>query len=122
MPEGPLAHVLVVDDEPLIRTTAASLLAERGYRVCAAASVVEALKCLTDHPDIAVMITDISLSDGDGWMLAKRAVAARPHLRVVYTSGVRGSTEMGQSPQGVFLAKPYSLGRLVIAVANALKD
>lgn len=120
--EPRLAHLLIVDDEVLVRTAAASLLGERGYRISEAAGVAEAMACLHDHPDIALMITDISLADGDGWSLAERAVALRPDLRVIYTSGVRGSAEMGQSPVGVFLAKPYSLARLVVAVANALAD
>ena len=117
-----LAHVLVVDDEPLIRATAASLLSERGYTVCEAGNVAEALACLAIDPKIAVMVTDISLPDGDGWSLATRAVASQPDLRVVYTSGSRGSAEMGQSPPGRFLAKPYSLGRLMVAVADALVE
>lgn len=120
--KAPLARVLVVDDEPLIRATAASLLSERGYAVCEAANVAEALDCLAKDPGIAVMITDVSLPDGDGWSLATRAVASCPDLRVVYTSGISGSAEMGQSPPGRFLAKPYSLGRLVVAVADALAD
>lgn len=120
--EPRLAHLLIVDDEPLIRATAASLLGERGYRVSEAAGAAEAIACLCDHPDIALMITDISLADGDGWSLAERAVALRPDLRVIYTSGVHGSAEMGQSPLGAFLAKPYSLARLVVAVANALAE
>lgn len=120
--EAPLAEVLVVDDEPLIRLTAASLLSERGYRVHEAGNVAEALACLKSHPRLAVLITDVALPDGNGWSLAEHAVAASPDLRVIYTSGVQGSADMGQSPPGRFLAKPYSLGRLVIAIADALSD
>lgn len=120
--EPRLAHLLIVDDEPMVRATAASLLGERGYRISEAAGAAEAIACLCDHPDIALMIADISLADGDGWSLAARAVALRPDLRVIYTSGAHGSAEMGQSPPGAFLAKPYSLARLVVAVANALAE
>ena len=120
--EAPLAQVLVVDDEPLVRMNAASLLSERGYRVYEAANVAEALDCLKEHPSLAVMITDVALPDGVGWSLAERAVAASPALQVIYTSGVQGSADMGQSPPGRFLAKPYSPGRLVVAVADALAD
>lgn len=120
--EGFIAQVLVVDDEPLVRATSASLLSERGYGVCEASNVAEALDRLAKTPGIDVMITDVSLPDGDGWSLATRAVASHPDLRVIYTSGVSGSAEMGQSPPGRFLAKPYSLGRLVIAVADAFAE
>lgn len=117
-----LERVLVVDDEPLIRMTAASLLSERGYRVREATGVAEALGCLAEHPETAVLITDISLPDGDGWSLAMRAVRLNPELRVIYTSGVQGSADSGESPAGRFLAKPYSLARLVVAVADALAE
>ena len=53
---------------------------------------------------------------------SRRAVASDPELRIIYTSGVCGSAELGRSPPGRFLAKPYSPGRLVIAVADALAD
>jgi len=118
----PLAAVLVVDAETSVRATAVSLLSERGYRVREAGGVVEALDALARDPDIAVVIADVALPDGDGRSLAERAAAARPGLRFVYTSGVGGSAAMGGSPPGRFLAKPYTLGRLVIAVADALEQ
>ena len=117
--EPKLAHVLVVESEPLVRITAAGLLSERGYQVHDAGTAAEALACLRKHPEISVLMTSIELPDEDGWSLATRAVALNSSLRVIYTSGTRGSAEMGQSPHGIFLAKPYSLGRMVIAVANA---
>jgi len=122
MPETPMPGVLVVDSEPLIRRMVTSLLSERGYRICEATNGAEALHCLATNPEVAVMITDIDLADVSGWSLATQAIAARPDLRLVYTSAAGNSAAMDQSPPGRFLAKPYSLARLVIAVADALAD
>lgn len=121
-PETLLPGVLVVDGEPVIRRMVTSLLSERGYRLCEATNSAEALDCLATNPEIAVMITDIDLADGSGWSLARQAVAAKPDLKLVYTSAAGNSAAMDQSPPGRFLAKPYSLARLVIAVADALAD
>lgn len=122
MAEPRLQAVLVADGEPLIRQMVSSLLGRRGYVVCEAAGSAEALDCLARHPDIALLITDTELAGSDGWSLARAAVAADPQLRVIYTSAVGNSAPMDQGPAGRFLAKPYSLARLVIAVADALRD
>lgn len=117
-----LPGMLVADAEPLVRRMVGSLLSDRGYRVCEATGATEALECLAQNADIAVLITDIELADGDGWSLAARAAAAYPGLKIIYTSAVGNSAPMDQGPPGRFLAKPYSLARLVIAVADALSE
>ncbi len=80
-------RILIVDDHPLVRMGLRSLLeAENDLRVCAeAGSVAEALATARKHrPDL--VITDLSLGDGNGLDLIKRLIAQHAGLRVLVCS------------------------------------
>ena len=80
-------NILIVDDHPLVRMGLRSLLeAESDLRVCAeAGSVAEALATARRHqPDL--VITDLSLGDGNGLELIKRLLAQHAGLRVLVCS------------------------------------
>jgi len=115
--------VLVVEDEPTVRTLAASTLAEHGYATLSAANGTEALALLSnDDTPIDLLFTDINMPDGpDGLELALQAVELRPALRVVYTSG-GGQTDgmIARFVDGAtFLPKPYTNEQLVETVGMA---
>lgn len=79
--------ILIVDDHPLVRMGLRSLLeAESDLRVCAeAGSVAEALATARKHhPDL--VITDLSLGDGNGLEMIKRLLAQHAGLRVLVCS------------------------------------
>lgn len=71
MPKLSGAHVLVVDDQALIRTVLRHFLEKGGCkRVDEAANGVEALALLTErHPDI--IICDINMAPGDGFSFVR---------------------------------------------------
>ncbi|WP_297909706.1 response regulator transcription factor [Thiomonas sp.] len=80
-------NILIVDDHPLVRMGLRSLLeAESDLRVCAeAGSVAEALAIVRkQQPDL--VITDLSLGDGNGLELIKRLLAQHAGLRVLVCS------------------------------------
>ena len=64
-------HVLVVEDEQIIRSTLREFLTSEGFLVAEAASVADAL-ALVRQRDFAVAICDVRLPDGDGIQLLKR--------------------------------------------------
>jgi two-component system, NtrC family, response regulator PilR len=64
--------VLVVDDDPTMRTFCEEVLCHRGYRVMVAASVAEALEILRDQP-ADLVIADYRLEDGTGCELIHQA-------------------------------------------------
>jgi diguanylate cyclase (GGDEF)-like protein len=65
---SPVAHVLVVDDEPASRSGLATLLSQAGYLVTCAASGEEALEALRHEPFDAVL-SDVSMPGLDGYGL-----------------------------------------------------
>jgi CheY-like chemotaxis protein len=109
--------ILVVEDEALIRMTAADMLQDAGFATYEASGPEDALAQFARHPEISVLFTDINMPGGfDGLELAHRVHAARPDVRLILTSG-RGPPRRCDLPKdGQFLPKPYdraSLARLV---------
>jgi signal transduction histidine kinase/CheY-like chemotaxis protein len=80
--------VLVVEDDPFVRSHAIRSLEGLGYRVLAAVDGNEALQKQGTDIHIDILFTDIVMPGGfSGWELAERARLTRPHLRVLLTSG-----------------------------------
>ncbi len=63
------AHVLVVDDDRLIREMTKDALSEEGFVVDVAASGADALEAIHLHGPYAVVITDLSMPEMDGFEL-----------------------------------------------------
>jgi DNA-binding response OmpR family regulator len=59
------AHILVVDDETVVRRVLGDALAQTGYRVRTAASGAEALEKLAEHPADLILL-DLQLGDTNG--------------------------------------------------------
>ena len=57
---------LMVDDEPLVRATAAAMLDDLGFRVLEAGSTDEAMRELESRSDIGLPVTDHLMSSGHG--------------------------------------------------------
>nr|WP_315251442.1 PAS domain S-box protein [uncultured Duganella sp.] len=105
-------RILLVEDEPELRDTTAELLELLGHAVLPAGDAATALALLEAHP-VDVLLTDISLPDMSGELLAARARAARPALRVIYASGQHPSAPLERAQ---LLLKPYSLDNLMQAL------
>lgn len=112
--------VLVVEDEPLVRMTAAEIFEGAGYRVHEACNAAEAVAILKARPDIGTVFTDIEMpGELNGLGLVDTICEHWPHLRVLVTSG-RGVPADRPLPIGVgFIGKPYR-GKQVLAEIQAL--
>jgi two-component system, cell cycle sensor histidine kinase and response regulator CckA len=117
--------ILVVEDEPAVRTLAVRILSTRGYRVLAAPSGAAALEMWPEHSAVVdLLLTDLVMPGGvSGPQLAERLRAEKPELTVIYMSGYAGDTA-GRGldlREGVnFLQKPFSPSQLVQAVRQSL--
>jgi PAS domain S-box-containing protein len=116
--------VLVVEDDPQVRSLVASILGEAGYTVLVAADPREALEIAGRHAgDIHLLLTDVVMPHMNGRQLAELVVAARPGTRVMFVSGYTENTVIhrGEVDQGVnFLSKPITAVRLLGMVARVL--
>jgi DNA-binding response OmpR family regulator len=113
--------VMVVDDDPLLRTCLAEVLAEFGYETLTECDGVAALDLLDNMSpwsnDIpSVMLVDVMLPGMDGYQLAaalrSRAVAATVPV-IFMSSSVPASAGW---PVHDFLRKPFNIERLMAAI------
>lgn len=82
-------QLLLVDDEEDALLELAELLEGEGFCCFSATSVKLALQQLTQHPDIALVITDLRMPEESGISLIKRLRehTSRQHLPVIVISG-----------------------------------
>ena len=91
MSEVTHAHILVVDDDPQIRSLLDEYLTENGMRVSTASSGREMMRTLDDET-IDLVILDLRLNDEDGMSLA-RSLRERLAVSVIMLTGVRDEAD-----------------------------
>jgi CheY-like chemotaxis protein len=117
-PLGPHAGaLLVVDDEPLIRSAVARYLTHLGYRVIEAADVAQAISRGEQHGwHVDLVLTDVIMPDATGPVLAERVRQRRPGMPVLFMTGhLHGASR--QSPADIppvedTIYKPFDLHTL----------
>eukprot|EP01037_Dinobryon_pediforme_P015162 gene15162-15304_t len=123
---GGTEHVLVVEDDALVRDYVVRQLQDLGYRVTSSSTGAEALEIILKHADIDLLFTDIIMPGGvNGRQLATRAKYLRPQLKILFTSGYsedtvlysgRFDTEMN------LISKPYRKHDLAAKVRQVLNQ
>jgi two-component system response regulator AtoC len=117
------AHVLIADDEGLIRQSLRTVLVQEGFEVSVAASGAEAWARFRDErPDIVLL--DLVLGDADGLDLLRRMRQEAPDVKVLVISA-HGSIESAVTAMKLggydFIKKPFELEEVVAAVRNAAR-
>ncbi|HEY5579892.1 MAG TPA: sigma-54 dependent transcriptional regulator [Rhodoferax sp.] len=118
------ARVLVVDDEPDLRTLYELTLLREGYRVETAANLAEALQHLGERR-FDVVITDMRLPDGLGLELIQQLRAQqRPERCVVITAYGSAENAVESLKAGAFdyLTKPVDLKQFRSVIASAVQN
>lgn len=127
LPAGRGETILVVEDEPPVRTLIVNALRHQGYVVHEAASGAAALQLWEEFGQtIDLLLTDIVMPGGiNGRELAIRLSKARPDLKVLLITGYSPDV-MNESllKKGAFsiLPKPFDFEELAKAVRNALAN
>jgi CheY-like chemotaxis protein len=103
--------VLVVEDDPFVRTYSIKSVESLGYSVISAVDANDALQKLRADIPVDILFTDIVMPGGiNGWELTDLARQLRPGLPVLLTSGYALETlvKHGRLRAGaVVLTKPY---------------
>jgi CheY-like chemotaxis protein len=122
----PGGTVLLVEDEDMVRTVAASMLQRLGFQVVSAADGREALRRFRENPQsFRCLVTDLTMTGMGGWQTVEALRQMAPDLPVVLTSGFDESEAMRQrsaspGPAPAFLHKPFSKVELGRALARVL--
>jgi PAS domain S-box-containing protein len=116
--------ILVVEDDPDVRTYSCETLAELGYTVVAAENGAAALRLLASNPQVNVLFSDIGLPGGmNGRQLSEEARKLRPDLKVLFTTGYARNAIVhdGRLDPGVeLITKPFTQAALAEKLRNIL--
>lgn len=116
-------RVLVIEDDQDSREMIVAFLSKHGYRAESASTFDEAIERLDESWD--VVLTDLSLPDGSGLDIARRARnLERPPSRVIAFTGYGSSDDLRVSQEAGFddhLVKPLDLETLLKAVGGGGK-
>jgi DNA-binding NarL/FixJ family response regulator len=115
-------HIVLVEDEPLVRVTLTRMLERGGCRVTPVISAEEALEIVAAMLDVQAVVTDVNLATGsmDGVALARKLTEERD-LGVVVISG-QAAPQPGELPPGMFfIAKPVYRETLLHIVEETIR-
>jgi two-component system, cell cycle sensor histidine kinase and response regulator CckA len=116
-------RVLIVDDVPEQLQIAANMLGKLGYAVATVASGEAALAYLGVH-EADLVVLDMVMPGGiDGLETYRRILEIRPSQRAIITSGYSESERvcaLQALGAGGYVQKPYTLGKIGIAVRREL--
>ena len=114
--------VLLVEDEPMVRTVAERALTRHGYKVITAGNGEEALEIIGRGDEIDLLVSDVVMPGMDGPTVVAEARKTRPDLKILFMSGyaeeqLRKSIDLDNV---AFLPKPFSVQELAEAARRTL--
>jgi signal transduction histidine kinase len=116
--------VLVVEDDPDVRTYSTDMLRELGYGVLQAADGRTALRVLEIEAGIRLLFTDVGLPGGlNGRQLAAEGRRRLPRLKVLFTTGYAGSALVHDDKLDAnveLITKPFTYAVLAAKVRELL--
>jgi DNA-binding NtrC family response regulator len=115
-----MKHLLIVDDESVIRGALRRLLEREGYRCAEAADLAEArAQCAAQ--DFDLLICDLRLPDGEGVDLLG-ACPDTPVLIMTSYASVRSAVEAMRLGAADYIAKPFDHDEMLLIVARTLRQ
>jgi CheY-like chemotaxis protein len=113
--------ILLVDDEPAIRTLGKRVLETQGYRVLLAEDGLDALETYSEmQREIGLVVLDLTMPRLSGRDTLKRLREIDPTVRVLLSSGYSVDQVQDTAWAVGFVSKPYRPEELARAVRNAL--
>jgi DNA-binding NtrC family response regulator len=121
---APTARILVVDDEPAVRTALRVNLAKAGYDVQVTSSAEEATEAAQGR-EFDVVLTDVKMPGESGLALLESIKRIQPETRVILMTG-HGSVEDAvtamRSGASDYIIKPIKKNELLVIIARCLRE
>jgi DNA-binding NtrC family response regulator len=113
-------RILIVDDEPQIRTFLLLTFEHAGYAVRTARSGRDAIEICSAEP-FDVVLSDVTMPEMNGHQLAQWIAAHHPTTRTALMSGFDATCEKcSYSPRCQLIAKPFPPNKIVSFVEQVL--
>ncbi len=116
-------RILVVDDEPYVRTVIAAMLEKAHYRPVLAANGLEAMNRVETDPPYDLVLSDIMMEGLDGMSLLERLRELQPDTPMVMVTAIH---DVGVAISAIrkgaydYLLKPFEKEQLLATVRRAL--
>ena len=113
--------VLVVEDDAALREVICDTLQLAEYRVETAENGQQALQCLADNSDIALVLSDVQMEPVNGYELLKSVRARFPQLPVILMTAygtIEKAVQAIHDGAADYLVKPFEADTLVDMVAR----
>jgi GAF domain-containing protein/ActR/RegA family two-component response regulator len=115
---APAKRLLLIDDDPMVRSTLAALLRAVGHVVMEAEGGAEGIRML-EGSSVDLVLTDLGMSEVTGWDVARAVKARTPRVPVILLTGwgeyVAGEAPFQEEVDRV-LGKPVRLNDLLTAI------
>ena len=118
-------EVLVVDNDEIMRRTAARILGELGYVPATAADGASAVHMIEGGLHFDLVVLDVDLPVMNGLDTAEVLWKIKPDLRILFCTGRKHQYEMSRvlsHPNAWLLDKPFDMARLARKVSAALSE
>jgi DNA-binding response OmpR family regulator len=116
------AHILIVDDDDLLRESIRARLEQDGFKVSVAATGNLALAAASrNFPDVVIL--DIGLTDSDGLDICRALQRDHPALRVIFLTGRSSDIDKvsGLALGDDYMTKPFSIIELEARIGAVLR-
>ncbi len=117
-------EILIVDDEPVVRSTYSRILKHAGYTITTASNGNEAIELFSVNKDrFRMVILDLTMPEMDGADTLFQLKQIRPNIPVLITSGFpkhEAKARIGEQKLAGFLQKPIGANTLLETVQTIL--
>jgi PAS domain S-box-containing protein len=119
------AIVMVLEDEPVVRSIVVEVVEELGYQVIEAVDGPAGLEILQSARPIDLLVTDIGLPGLNGRQVAEAARLARPALKVLFMTGYAETASMADGflkPGMQMITKPFAIDSLAARIKAIIES
>jgi two-component sensor histidine kinase len=118
---GSATHVLVVEDEMVLRMKAVDIVEDAGFTAVEASNADQALSILESRSDISLLFTDIQMPGSmDGLKLAHAVHLRWPTIKIILVSGQVRVSDADKPAHSRFFGKPLEVKQMIAELQDMI--